>query len=201
MMVRKSMFSAEADESPMGEKLIFLSPVSSVPVFWLDLHTFHLGQHLQVDRIAFPVDLLLLDKLYNLAVRLFAVFTISESAAFLACLFKAGEIGGELLNRDVNHPEVIKAGRIDELTAIAEKMQCGHSSGVSTSFFSLAYLSGCEIDFREKAVEDGALADTRRANEYPSVPLAEKGVERFKACAIFGTQGENLDRFAVDLLD
>ena len=104
------MLQTGTDGGQVGEKLIFLSSVSPIPIVRLGCQGFHLGQHLQVDCVALPVDLVLFDKPDNPAVRLFSVFAVPESAGFLAGFFKTGKIGRQLFGRDVDHAEVIEAG-------------------------------------------------------------------------------------------
>ncbi len=66
--------------------------MSSVPVLWVGFHGFHLGQHLQVDGVAFPVDLFVFNELDNLAGRLFAVLAVPEAAGVHAGFFKTGKV-------------------------------------------------------------------------------------------------------------
>ena len=180
-------------KTQVGGELIFFPPVPSLPIPWFGIQSFHFGKHLQVACVACLVNLILFDKLFYSAVRFFAVFAIPEFTVVLACFFKTGEIGRELLDRDVNQAEVIEPRRVDQLTTIAEEVERRNSGGVSTSFFRLAYLTGCEIDFREEGVEDGAFADTRWPNEYSPVSLAKKSVECVKTGAIFCTKGKYLN--------
>lgn len=187
------MFSEWIDKTQLGGELIFFPPVPSLPILWLGVQSFNFGKHLQVACVACFVNLLLFDKHFYFAVWLFPVFAIPEFAVVLACFFKTGKIGRELLDRDVNQAEVIKAGRVDQLASIAEEVERGNGGGVPTSFFRLAYLSGCEVDFREEGIEDGALADTRWSNEYSPVSLVKKSVECLYTSTRFCTKGKYLN--------
>ena len=76
---------------------LFFSSVSFFSIFGLGFQSFNFGQHLQVYRVALPVDLLLVNKINNPAGRFFTVFAISEFAVLLGCFFKTGKIGRQLV--------------------------------------------------------------------------------------------------------
>lgn len=96
--LRRPVVLPKTDEMSVHLKTIFTAlplfpSVSSFPIVWFAVQSFHFGQHLQVHCVALWVDFIEADKLSYPALRFFAVFAVPEPAGVYACFFKAGEIG------------------------------------------------------------------------------------------------------------